>query len=81
MRPDNGRHAIANRCDRCGKDGGATIGSMFNTEQIGFDCGCEAAERAHPRYAEAVAAEAAAVKGGNYNYTGIGLPPELRRKQ
>ncbi len=64
-------------CDRCGKSTIASIGSMFNVEQICMECMNR--ERAHPLYAEAVRAETEACRRGNYNFPGIGLPPELRR--
>jgi len=58
-------------CDRCAQTCSSTICSMFNTEQI---CeACKTAERADPRYAEAVAADEAAIRRGDYNFPGIGL--------
>ena len=50
--------------------------SFFNTEMICFQC--DEAERAHPLYDEARAAELRETLAGNYNYEGIGCPPELR---
>ena len=49
--------------------------SIFNTQDICFDC--KDVEEKHPRFAEARAAEEAAVRGGNRRFYGIGAPPEL----
>jgi hypothetical protein len=62
------------KCDRCGGslDGGRTM-SRFNT-----DCLCPAcaeAEKSHPHYREAVEAELAEIRKGNYNFKGIGYKP------
>lgn len=48
--------------------------SMFNTETICMDC--KAAEKKHPRYKDAVEADNAAIRQGNYNFKGIGYPHE-----
>ncbi len=62
-------------CMRCGAKADCMTMSFFNLDMI---CAkCEAAEQAHPSYEYAKAAEAAECKAGNYNYEGIGLPPEL----
>lgn len=62
-------------CDRCGKPVKALRMSMFNTEMC---CqACLTKESRHPKYAEARAAELAAVKSGNYNFQGIGKPLDL----
>lgn len=58
------------KCERCGKEAQATIMSRFNTQVLCLEC--EAAERKHPRYEEARAAEEAAVRRGDYNFPGIG---------
>jgi hypothetical protein len=63
-------------CDRCHKETGSIICSMFNTQGLCHDC--KAAERNHPKYREAADAEMAAVRNGNYNFPGVGLPPDLR---
>ena len=65
------------KCERCGAPEPAyTTGSYFNTEQI---CEvCYEKERAHPRYAEAKRVECEAVRGGDMNFAGIGLPEDLR---
>lgn len=64
------------RCDRCYKETRISVVSYFNTDTICIDC--RAKERAHPEYQKAVDAEVEAVKAGNLNYSGIGLPPDLR---
>jgi hypothetical protein len=62
-------------CDRCGERTNVHIMSMFNTEDICMTC--KRAERLHPRYEEARAAEDEAARRGNVNFPGIGLPTEL----
>lgn len=59
-------------CDRCGRslDGGRTM-SMYNEDCICMDC--SAAEKKRSDYKEAVAADIAAIKSGNRNFSGIGL--------
>ena len=63
------------RCDRCGKDTLSSTCSTFNTEQICM--ACEKLETQHPDYERARAAEADAVRSGNYNFPGIGKPSDL----
>jgi hypothetical protein len=58
-------------CQRCHKQTLATIMSMFNTEEICLDC--KEAEQQRPDYADAVAADAAAIRTGDFNFKGIGL--------
>jgi len=65
------------RCQRCGAKAYTSICSMFNTEQLCLECSQR--EQAHPDYEKAAEAESQAVRRGDYNYPGIGLPPELRR--
>lgn len=63
------------RCDRCHKDTMVTIMSFFNTDTI---CSaCQEKERRHPMFKFARDMEAQAVKAGNYNFPGIGLPDDL----
>lgn len=59
-------------CDRCGGSlaGGRTM-SMFNTETICM--ACADAERKRADYKAAQEAERAAVKGGDWNFKGVGL--------
>lgn len=63
-------------CERCQRETLASTCSIFNTEQICM--ACSAAERAHPEYEQAARFEAEAVRKGDYNYPGIGLPADLR---
>ncbi|GAF87226.1 unnamed protein product [marine sediment metagenome] len=63
-------------CGRCGGDARISACSIFNAEQI---CqACEAEEKAHPDYERAREIEADAVRRGDYNFPGVGLPPDLR---
>lgn len=64
------------RCDRCHKESLGSIGSMFNTQQICFEC--KDREQEHPQYEEAVRVESEAVMRGDYNFPGIGLPEDLK---
>lgn len=58
-------------CDRCGgPTNGITTMSMFNTDIICMKCKDE--EKKNPRYKEALEADRAAIKSGNYNFEGIG---------
>ena len=52
--------------------------SRFNTDPICL--ACAEAERRHPDYAKACEAELAAVRAGDRNFPGIGLPPDLARR-
>lgn len=61
------------RCDRCGRElTDGRIMSMFNTECICMEC--KRKETETDGYAAATKAEAAAVKRGEKNFRGIGLP-------
>jgi hypothetical protein len=62
-------------CERCGKQSSGSTGSYFNTEQICF--ACSKIEREHPAFEEARRAENEAVRNGNYNFGGVGLPSDL----
>jgi len=59
------------KCDRCHQStNGITILSMFNQEVI---CeSCKEKEKHEPGYKEAVEADHAAIRQGNYNFPGIG---------
>ena len=58
-------------CDRCGGslDGGRTM-SMFNEDCICMKCATKEKER--DDYKNAVEADHAEIKKGNYNFKGIG---------
>lgn len=63
-------------CDRCGNSHhNMTIMSMFNKDILCTNC--KVAERKHPKYKEAADAEREAIKNGNRNFDGIGVPTEL----
>ena len=58
------------KCERCGKYMKVHTVSMFNLQKICMECKEE--EKKHPRYKEAVEAERAEIKKGNFNFKGIG---------
>lgn len=58
-----------NTCSRCGKDLDIRIMSKLNEDVLCITCAD--AEKKHLRYSEAVDAELAQVKVGNYNYPGL----------
>jgi len=58
------------RCDRCGTKTNTTIMSMFNTQTLCMDC--KDAEEKDPSYKAAREADEAAIRGGNFNFPGIG---------
>jgi len=58
-------------CPRCGKPTNVSIMSMFNEEEICM--ACKTAESQRPDYKAAVQADEAAIRGGNYNFKGVGL--------
>jgi len=62
------------KCDRCGAEATTTTGSYFNTDTICMEC--DKIERAHPKFRKAIDTEHEAVKGGDLNYPGIGLPED-----
>jgi hypothetical protein len=63
-------------CDRCGQKTTFCTGSYFNTELICADC--DRREQEHPLFEEAREVEREAVRGGDFNFPGIGLPAELQ---
>jgi hypothetical protein len=63
------------KCARCKKEVSVHTMSRFNTDNCCIDC--IEREKKHPKYQEALRAENAAVKMGDYNFPGIGCPPEL----
>lgn len=64
------------RCGRCGVETNITTGSFFDTTIICMDC--RTLEQKHPAYEAAHAAETAAVRHGDYNFPGVGLPSDWR---
>lgn len=67
--------ALFGPCGRCGAECKVKVPSRFNLEWL---CPtCEAREKEHPAFTAAIAAEEAAVKAGNFEFTGAGCPPEL----
>ena len=66
-------------CDRCGKPlNGGRIMSMFNTDCICIDC--SNAERKRPDFNEALKADEAQIRQGNYNFKGIWLSKNPTQK-
>lgn len=65
-------------CDRCGVKFGArgSTVSWFNTDRICMECSAD--EHDHPDIGKAKEAEHAAVKRGNYDFGGIGLPNDFK---
>lgn len=63
-------------CHRCHEKSLIHTMSYFNMQLICLDC--DERERAHPRYKEAKDTEHAALRSGNHNFPGIGLPEDLR---
>lgn len=63
-------------CERCQDELHVSTMSKFNTDTICLNCSDR--EKDHPKYKEAVDADIAACRAGNYNFEGIGCPPELQ---
>jgi hypothetical protein len=63
------------RCGRCGCNATHVSMSFFTDELICNDC--EKKERSHPKYELAVKKMMAALKKGNFAFTGIGKPSDL----
>lgn len=75
MNMENLRLNFTGKCDRCGCSTRTFTMSFFNTQHI---CkACEARERKHPLYENAVKAERDEIAKGNRNFEGIGLPRDL----
>jgi hypothetical protein len=64
-----------NKCDRCFISVRMSVMSMFNEDIICMPCRDK--EAAHPKYQEAVEAEAVMVRNGIMNFKGIGKPADL----
>ena len=64
-------------CDRCGNNKPDSLKmSIFNTDMCCPECLIK--ERKHKDYQKAVDVEHNAVKNGDFNFPGIGLPEDLR---
>jgi len=59
-------------CDRCGQETRSTIMSMFNTDIICM--ACKDREKQRPDYKAAGDAEREAVRSGDFNFPGVGIP-------
>ena len=60
------------KCDRCGKDlSDGRIMSMYNEDALCMECKRKETQR--PDYRDAVEADHAEIRKGNYNFKGIGL--------
>ena len=60
-------------CDRCGKPlNRVRMMSMYNEDCICMEC--SKAEKQRSDYKEAVEADHAEIRKGNYNFNGIGYP-------
>jgi len=59
-------------CQRCQRETSLTTGSYFNTQMLCSECSAE--EARHPDYEYARTVEGEAVRGGDYNYPGVGWP-------
>ena len=64
----------ATNCDRCGAPLTARIQSMYNSQVICMEC--KDAERKRVDYRQAVEADNAEIRKGNYNFKGIGNGPK-----
>jgi hypothetical protein len=63
------------RCDRCNRFDDLMIKSVFNNQNI---CStCEYAENEHPLYVDARDLQNTEILAGNYNYDGMGVPPNI----
>ena len=62
-------------CERCRQPSQVFTGSIFNQQLVCVPCVLK--ERAHPRFLEAAEAEEAAVRRGDFNFPGIGLPEDV----
>ena len=62
------------KCQRCMRPADTHIMSMFDVALICMECW--ECEKQHPSYQVAVDAEKSAIKNGDSNFQGIGLPDE-----
>lgn len=70
---------IVGPCARCGSPtADAPLAHRISYFNGGMICmACSEREQAHPLFVAAKAAEAAAVEAGDYDFPGIGCPPDL----
>jgi len=62
-------------CERCLGAANPSIMSMFNEDIICLNC--KDKEIKHPSYQQALEADIAEIKKGNYKFHGIGKPSDL----
>ncbi len=62
-------------CDRCETQVQSFTFSYFNVDRICIQC--QEKERNHPDYEAAKKAELDSIKKGDWNFQGIGRPPDL----
>jgi hypothetical protein len=62
-------------CGRCERETAGVSMSYFDTALICLDC--DAIEVRHPAHAEAVRREEEAVRRGETNFRGVGVPADL----
>ena len=74
MSPRRCRSAVKN-CERCGIPTFTLTMSIFNSQMICLEC--DKQERAHTLHAAAKEAELDAIRQGEMNFPGIGLPTDL----
>jgi len=65
-------------CDRCDKKTHIQRKSMFNNDNICQDC--QILEIEHPQFEKAREAVMDSISRGDYEFSGIGLPENLKRK-
>lgn len=66
------------KCGRCRKPSTITTGSFFDTSMICIDC--DERERSHPQFERAHDADVAAMRRGDFNFPGIGVPVDLLKR-
>ncbi len=64
-------------CGSCGNETFGAVMSMFDDTMICLDC--LEKEKAHPMYQTATESELAAVRRGDFNFAGIGVPTDIPR--
>ena len=66
------------KCERCSCKTNIWTGSWFNEQRICITC--SEIEQRHPDIKKAKDADLVAVKQGNYNFRGIGLPKGFKNE-